>query len=102
MVDEIEKRDARVAAEVPQLPLVRESGKDDLLTIEPTEAAVTCCPPSSLSVTTWATVSLLSRRGRPGGGGFQPRIDASGRLRRVCESPVLSTSCCCCLPWIDM
>jgi len=29
------ERDARVAAEIPQLPLVREGGKDDLVTIEP-------------------------------------------------------------------
>jgi hypothetical protein len=29
------ERDARVAAEVSELPLVRESGKDDLVAIEP-------------------------------------------------------------------
>jgi hypothetical protein len=46
------QRDARVATQVAQLALVRERAKDDLITVNPTHAAVTCGEPSSFSVTT--------------------------------------------------
>ena len=76
--------DARVSAEIPQLPLIRQCRQDDLIPLDPTQAAVTCGPPSSSIVTTCATASLsrssraVSGRGIPAIGGCYPvRIDAS-------------------------
>lgn len=50
--------DAWVSAEIPQLPLIRQCRQDDLI---PTQAGVTCSPPSLSIVTTCATAPRSNR-----------------------------------------
>ena len=82
------KRDARVAAEVLQLPLIRQRRESSLLPSTSTQAAVTCGPPSSSRVTTCATTSLSRSSRAVSGRGVWPSVNAtSGRCDRSLCSP---------------
>lgn len=74
------QRTRGIAAEVPQLPLVRHRRQDDLVPLDPDQAAVTCGPPSWSIVTTCATASL-PRSARAASGRRIPAICGCLRAR---------------------
>ena len=76
--------DARVSAEIPQLPLIRQCRQDDLIPLDSHPGGRDLRSPSSSIVTTCATASLsrssraVSGRGIPAIGGSYPvRVDGS-------------------------